>query len=190
MCSGFSESATNTRFRSSIRAVFSRLNALAADPGPKFVVFHTLLPHDPYVFGAAGQPVTFGGRSDASLARATGRAFYVSQLRYLNRKLLESVDAILARSHMPPVIVLNSDEGFQANATPVGEAAMRDIRVKGLSAFYLPGRAAPAVPKPPNSVNALRFVFDRYLGTHYRMLPSASYAEGDLPYDFQPIQVK
>ena len=67
---------------------------------------------------------------------------------------------------------------------------MTDIRVKGLSAFYFPASGAHALPQPPNTVNTLRFVFNRYLGTHYPMLSSASYPEGDLPYDFKPMHVK
>ena len=46
------------------------------------------------------------------------------------------------------------------------------------------------VPDPPNTVNTLRFVMNHYLGTTYPMLPSESYAEGDLPYDFIPVVVK
>jgi hypothetical protein len=86
--------------------------------------------------------------------------------------------------------VVQADEGFQANPEPFGEAAMNDIRVKGLSAFHLPGRGRAGAPQPPNTVNSLRFVMNRYLGTHYPMLRSASYPEGDLPYDFKEMRVR
>jgi hypothetical protein len=187
---GFDEAATNQRFRDSIGSVFSQLAAVAAQTGPKFVVFHTLLPHDPYIFGARGQRVTFPGHSDESLASATGRTYYLRQLEFTSRKLLEAVDRIFARSKTPPVVVIQADEGFQANPEPFGEAAMETIRVKGLSAFYLPGRSRAGVPQPPNTVNSLRFVINQYLGTHYEMLRSASYPEGDLPYDFKEMRVK
>jgi hypothetical protein len=88
------------------------------------------------------------------------------------------------------VIVLQSDEGFQSNSEPFGEAAMQDIRVKGLAAFSLPGITGPHLPDPPNTVNDLRFVLNAYLGTRYPLLRSASYPEGDLPYDFQELRVK
>jgi hypothetical protein len=116
--------------------------------------------------------------------------YYLKQLRYLNGKLLEAVDAILARSRRPPVIVLQSDEGFQADEGTFGEAAMQQIRVKGLIALYLPGVKRPAVPEPPNTVNTLRFVFNRYLGTHYPMLRSASYPELDYSYQFERMRVR
>jgi hypothetical protein len=187
---GFDQSATDERFRDAIRSVFSRLAAVPAQPSPKFVVFHTLLPHDPYIFGARGQRVTFPGHTDESLATARGRTYYLRQLEFTSRQLLDAVDRIFARSKTPPVVVIQADEGFQANPEPFGEAAMNDIRVKGLSAFYLPGRGRTAVPQPPNTVNSLRFVMNRYLGTRYPMLRSASYPEGDLPYDFKEMRVR
>jgi hypothetical protein len=187
---GFNASATGERFRKSIRSMFSRLAAVPGDPGPKFVVFHTLLPHDPYIYGAEGQPVTFPDSSDQAPGSKLGMRYYLAQLRFLNRKLLEAVDAILAQSKAPPVIVIQSDEGFQANPEPFGEAAMQQIRVKGLIALHLPGVGGMRVPQPPNTVNTLRFVFNRYFGTHYGLLRSASYPELDLPYQFEEMRVK
>jgi hypothetical protein len=187
---GFNGAATDERFRKAIRSTFSRLAALPPDPGPKFVLFHTLLPHDPYIFGAQGQRITFPDRSDEALGSKLGMRYYLKQLRFLNRKLLEAVDAILANSKAPPVIVIQSDEGFQANPETFGEAAMQQIRVKGLSAFYFPGVGRAGVPQPPNTVNTLRFVFNRYFGTHYELLRSASYPELDLPYQFEEMRVR
>lgn len=71
-----------------------------------------------------------------------------------------------------------------------GEGAARQIRVKGLSAFYLPDLRRPGVPHPGNSVNTLRFVFNQYLGTHFEMLRSASYLEGDAPFEYKEIRVR
>jgi hypothetical protein len=78
----------------------------------------------------------------------------------------------------------------QANPQPFGGAAMEQIRVKGLTALHLPGHARAGVPAPPNTVNTLRFVFNQYLGTHYPMLRSASYPEGDLPYQWDEMRVR
>ena len=187
---GFEDEARNGRFRESVRKVFAQLEAVPRQPGPKFVFFHTLLPHDPYVFGPHGEAVTFPSHSDADLGSRLGMRYYLKQLRYLNGKLLEAVDAILARSSKPPVIVIQSDEGFQADEQTFGEAAMQQIRVKGLIALYLPGAKKPVVPRPPNTVNTLRFALNRYLGTRYAMLRSASYPELDFPYQFEEMRVR
>ncbi len=187
---GVNDSTSNQRYRKSIESTFSQLAAVPQQPGPKFVVFHTLLPHDPYVFGPQGQPVTFPGKSEDDLGSRLGMRYYLKQLRYLNRKLLQTTDQILARSKTRPIIVIQSDEGFQANPETFGEAAMQDIRVKGLGAFYLPGRPNVRPPKNLNTTNSLRFLFNSYFGTHYKLLKNASYPELDLPYQFQPMQVR
>lgn len=187
---GFSDSAANERFRKSIRSTFSDLNDVPRAAGRQFVVFHTLLPHDPYIFGSKGQPVTFPDKSEEALGSKLGMRYYLAQVRFLERKLLEAADGIIARSKTPPVIVIQSDEGFQANPDTFGETAMQGIRVKGLAAFYLPGMRGARVPQPPNAVNSLRFVFNRYLGTHYPLLRSASYPELDFPYQFKEMRVR
>jgi hypothetical protein len=185
---GFNEPAMNERFRRSVHSVFSDLGDLRPGPKPRFVVFHTLLPHDPFIFGPRGDRVTFPAGADHT--GAIGMRYYVRQLQFLDRALLDSIDRIRAHAKTPPVIVLSADEGFEVNPDLVGEAAAQDIRVKGLSAFSLPGLDHPGLPAPPNTVNSLRFVFNQYLGTNYKMLPSKSHLEGDLPFAFEEIRVR
>ena len=186
---GFDQSATEARYRDAIRSEFAKLGAIPDGPRPKFVVFHTLIPHDPYVYDERGRSVTYRADADIDLSSDAGRAAYIRQLRYTSQLLLDAVDQILANATTPPVIVIAADEGFQAEPEVFGEAAGREIRVKGLSAFYLPGLDHPSLPDPPNSVNDLRIVFNDYLGTHYAMLDSVSYAEGDFPYQGEEIDV-
>jgi hypothetical protein len=184
---GFDDGAANERFRKGIRAAFARLATVPRDPRPKFVVFHTLMPHDPYVFGARGQSVTFSTSDTAHGSRA-GMRYYLGQVRFLETKLLAAVDAIRARSKQPPAIVIQSDEGFEANPENFGEAAMQRIRVDGLVALSLPGVNGTRTPQPPSTVNTLRYVFNRYFGTRYALLRNASYAEGDFPY--QSVEIR
>jgi hypothetical protein len=186
---GFDPSATDRRFRESVHTGFSRLHEVTKESGPKFVLFHTLLPHDPYVFGLRGQPVDFPYASDAALGSKLGMPYYLQQLEHVHHELLRAVDAIRANSARPPVIVIVSDEGFQAE-NQFGERAMQLIRVKGLVALSLPGVSQPRVPGPPNTVNVLRYVFNQVLGTHYPTLPSHSYPEGDYPYQYEEMRVR
>jgi hypothetical protein len=187
---GFNQQATDTRFRDSVNAGFSKLARVPSEAGPKFVVFHTLIPHDPYVFGAQGEAVKFPSSSEDDLGSKLGMRYYLPQLKSLDRRLLAATDAIVAHSKTPPVIVIQSDEGFEANPDYVGEATQQDVRVKGLIALYMPGIRTPGVPQPPNAVNTLRFVFNRYVRTRYPMLRSASYPEGDFPYRYEEMRVK
>lgn len=181
---GFNDASLDERFRGAITSVFDRLSAVSQEPGPKFVFFHTLVPHDPYVFGSQGQPVTFTDKTGEEHSSKRGMRYYLHQLQGLNQRLLDAVDAIQANSDTPPVILIMADEGFEGRPAILGEAGMQDVRVKGLLAMSLPGAGKPSLPRPPNTVNALRFVFNRYFGTHYPMLPSRSYPEGHLPYQY------
>jgi hypothetical protein len=187
---GFTEAATNERFRDSVRSAFHRLGATAREPGPKFVVFHTLMPHDPYIFGPHGEAVTFPDHSDTGHSTKFGMRYYVRQLQFVNRELLQAVDAIRAGSQAQPIIVIQSDEGFEALPEDFGESAVVDMRFKGLSAFYLPGRSTARRPQKLNSVNSFRFLFNEYFGTHYPLLASASYPELDQPYQFEAVPVR
>ena len=185
---GFNESAGDQRFRDTVRSGFKRLDHVISQPGPKLVAFHTLIPHDPYIFGARGQSVTFPSQSDDVIHSRLGMRYYLPQVRYVERRLLSTVDQIRAHSRTPPVIVLMSDEGFEGGST-FSEAVTRDIRVKGLLAYSVPGLRHPAGPRPPSTVNTLRWVFNQVWGTRYPMLPAVSSPDGDYPYQWEPFKV-
>ena len=57
---------------------------------------------DPYIFGEHGQAVAFPNRSDEALGSRRGMRFYLRQLKFVNAKLIDVVDAIRARSKRPP----------------------------------------------------------------------------------------
>jgi hypothetical protein len=187
---GFNQSAVDERFRDTIRSQFAALEDVPPQQGPKFVLFHTLMPHDPYIFGAHGQNVTFHDRTGEDHTRKIGMRYYEQQARYTETLLLKAISAIQAKSKQPPVILVLADEGFEASEEDWGEAAVRDIRVKGITAMSLPGMPGARPPDKLNSVNALRFVFNRYFDAGYPMLRSASYPEGDLPYQFEEMKVR
>jgi hypothetical protein len=187
---GFNEAAINERFRKAIRSQFSALNDVPSQPGPKFVLFHTLMPHDPYIFGPRGESITFPDHSEEGHTRKIGMRYYAKQARYTEALLLRAIDAVLAKSKAPPVILLQADEGFEANEKDWGEAAVLDMRVKGISALYLPGMPNVRPPDKLNTVNTLRLVFNRYFHAGYPLLRNASYPEGDLPYQFEEMRVR
>ena len=84
-------------------------------------------------------------------------------------------------------VLQTSDLGLPGD---FGEATVQDMRVKGLSAFYLPGAARNRLPRDLNTVNSFRFLFNEYFGTQYPLLKSASYPELDLPYQFEKMPVR
>ena len=187
---GFNDAASNERFRNTIRSTFSDLADVPSQPGPKFVLFHTLMPHDPYIFGPDGENSTFPDHSEEGHTRKIGMRYYAKQAGFVEKKLLEAIDAIQSKSKEPPVIVIEADEGFESNEKDWGEATMRDMRVKGIAALYLPGKDRIRPPEKLNTVNTLRFVFNTYFGTGYPLLRNASYPELDFPYQFEEMPVR
>jgi hypothetical protein len=186
---GFDDGAQDERFRRSYRSSFARLDSVTAQPGPKLVVFHTLLPHDPYIFGARGQPVTFPSTSDEVIHSRLGMRYYLPQVEYVERLLLHMVDTI-RRHSKDAVIVIQADEGFESGDKTFDEATALDIRVKGLLALSLPGVSGVRAPQPPNPVNTMRYVFNTLFGTSYGMLPSTSAPDGDYPYQWDRLRVR
>jgi hypothetical protein len=160
-----------------------------AQPSPKFVVFHTLLPHDPYIFGGRGEPITFPSTADEVIHSRLGMRYYLPQLRYTEGKLLDTVDTI-RRHSTNAVIVIQADEGFESGDTTFPEETALDIRVKGLLALSLPGVSGVRAPRPPNTVNTLRYVYNKLFGTHYTMLPTKSAPDGDYPYQWEKLRVR
>jgi hypothetical protein len=187
---GFDEAASNQRFRDTIRSEFAELADVPRQAGPKFVLFHTLMPHDPYIFGPRAENSTFPDHSEEGHTRKIGMRYYAKQARFVETKLLEAVDAIQGRSKRPPVIVIEADEGFEASEKDWGEATVRDIRVKGFAAMYLPGKRTLRPPEKLNTVNTLRFVFNNYFGTRYPLLRNASHPELDFPYQYEEMRVR
>ncbi|MCU0235848.1 MAG: LTA synthase family protein [Acidobacteria bacterium] len=154
-------------YRQRVLQVFAELPAIAAEPGPKFVFVHLLSPHEPFVFtadGGSADPGLIWDHSDPSR--------YLAQYEYVNRRMLETVDAILERSRRPPVILLQSDHGYrgsrrQGNRVPPAE------KLSVLNALHLPGAPPETVVASLSPRNNFRLVFNLYFGGGYPLLPNS-----------------
>ena len=178
-----------------------RLGELAAgEPGPKFVLAHLVLPHEPYLFEAdCSRRAPFWPLGPESGDGPAFRAAYTDQITCLNRMLLDVVEEILETSEREPVILLQSDHGhgriprdrLGRNLIPfeaMDTAQVRE-RLSTFAAYYLPpvdgGEAVSADVTP---VNLLPLVFDRYLGTSFGRAPDHVYwSEYGRLYDFRRV---
>jgi hypothetical protein len=174
------------------REQFTRLEETAAEPGPKMVFCHFLLPHHPYVFDRNGAVVSNGSFVDNLLFRkAQWRRSdaYVEQLVFLNARLLEAFRSILAASPAPPVIVLFSDHGPLA-ATPDAEAAKR-AQLDNLIAALLPGAPAGLLPDDTRLINLFPVVLNHYFDAGFAMRDDARfYSTFKRPYVLEPLDPK
>jgi hypothetical protein len=146
-------------------------------PGPKFVIAHSLVAHEPFVFSPACV-----ARSDGVEPWSADRAAYVDAVSCTERLVLRAVRRILKTSARPPVIILQADHGPLSLHPPVLRRPAEQIRPEqarermgAFGAYLLPGVPPEEVPSTMTPVNVLRFVFRHYLGAPIAPLPDSSY---------------
>jgi hypothetical protein len=153
---------------------------------PVFVFCHTLVAHPPFVFGAHGEKVNPPGYFSfvdddqfqavgSSRAREDYTKAYCDQIAFLDLKLEETVDRILAASPRPPVIILQGDHGrgtIQYWDAPEPDQVYERMAI--LNAIHFPGDTAFFYDSI-TPVNTFRLVLNRLFGTSYPLLPDKSY---------------
>jgi hypothetical protein len=159
---------------------FERLPEVAAIPGPKFVFTHIIAPHPPYVFDRDGNPLdppyAFTLSDQMTSDVAVSRAGYLEQLEFINRKILETVDAILVNSETPPIIIIQGDHGpgTRTNYDSAADTCLYE-RYSILNAYYLPGVEKSSLPTDISPVNSFRFIFNTYFNSDLVLLPNRQY---------------
>ncbi|MBM3122409.1 MAG: LTA synthase family protein [Chloroflexi bacterium] len=164
--------------RARVLYAFDELEGLGRTPGPKFVYAHIVSPHDPFVFGPGGEPV-----SAAAIPTAAGTEWelqaYSDQVRFISKRALSMLEALIAGSERPAVVLLQADHGPGWNSAAG--------RMGILSAYRFPGAEAMVTPGI-TPVNSFRVLFNGLFGTSFAMLPDISYfSTYDAPFDFTMI---
>lgn len=160
--------------------IFKHLSDMPEIDEPMFVFAHIISPHSPFVFERDGSLVnrspgftlgfTFGDGS--SIMDEEYIEAYRNQLHYINTRLVQTIDAILAQSETPPIIILQSDHG------PIPEGPrMRytQQRMAILSTYYLPGNGDEPLYPTITPVNTFRVIFNTYFSGAYELLPDHVY---------------
>ena len=162
---------------------------------PTFTFAHLMISHAPYVFDGDGSylpPEEANQRSN--------RDNYVNALTVTNRMVMDLVDKLKSTSEVPPIIILQADEGPYPERYRAGDRTFRweqatDMELKEkmgiLNAYYLPGvdYSDPRLYPSITPVNSFRLVFDLYFGTKLGPLDDSSYvyANYSRPYKFLDI---
>lgn len=192
--------ASYENHRQRILNAFRALEGSAFEKGPFFMFVHIMAPHPPFVFGAGGEPIEpdyLFSMVDADRLHGCGdeaRTAYVAkyrdQLAYLNSRILAAVDAILAASPEPPVIVLQGDHGSRAYSDfddPLASYFKESLAI--LNAYHLPGLGPETVYPGISPVNTLRLIFRHYFGADLEPLPdSSAWTTWRRPYRFLPFE--
>jgi hypothetical protein len=174
-----------------IQFIFQTLTSLPNIASPKFVFAHLLIPHPPFIFTEDG-PITpdeyyilaDGERLGASVG--VYQKGYSAQLEYTNSQILSTVDAILAGSDQPPIIIIQADHG-PGLLLNTGSAAdtCHSERFSILSAIYLPVSQYREIPEDITAVNVFRLILNTYFEANLGYLSDRQYySTWNRPYQF------
>jgi hypothetical protein len=147
--------------------------------GPKFVFAHVLLPHPPFVFGPNGEPVYLDYPNEDPVLN---KEIYLQGIRYqtsyINNRIYDIIQSIIAESEQPPIIILQGDHGIY-----IGKPQQTKI----LNAMYLPGGEEDLYSRI-SPVNTFRYIFNHYFGQHMEMeVDVARWASVKTPQKFEII---
>jgi len=161
---------------------FETLAHLPELPGPKFVVAHIISPHPPFVFDRNGKAVqlsdsfSFKDAAEYSGSKGEYRRRYVDQLQFVNDNMERVIEAILAKSKLPPIIVIQADHG---SGMLVDFASSKNTCIKErfstFAAYYLPNLDPHSIPPSVSAVNIFRIIFNEYFAAQLPILESKLY---------------
>jgi hypothetical protein len=172
---------------------FDKLSEIPKMKEPTFVFAHLLIPHDPYVFDQEGNYLTLEEEKKRSEI-----VNYVDQLIFANSKVKALVDELLSNSEVPPIIILQSDEGPHPERYVLDEenfkweeATEAELRLKMgiLSAFYLPNVDNSVLYPSITPANTFRLVFNLYFDANFELLPDRIYAFHSNRYQYKFFDV-
>lgn len=137
------------------------MKEFGATEAPKFVFTHLVKPHVPYSFDQYGN-IAPDGSWDDDHDPDVESAFH-GQVKWLNGRLLETIDAILEGYSRPPIIVVTSDHGREdCRFLPI----CHDI----LAAYMLPGAGSDVIYPWITSVNVFRVILNHYFDFGFEVL--------------------
>jgi hypothetical protein len=172
------------RYRERTLFTLDELAQLGSMPGPKFVFAHIIAPHPPFVFGVNGEkidPAEYLSPTGSYTAKDYRRG-YLQVIPFINSELKRVLPQIIAKSAVPPIIILQGDHGAWALSYPQ--------RIQILNAYYMPGHTAALYPSI-SPVNSFRVVFNSYFLQAYPLLEDKSYSAPKYEiYDFSPVPYK
>jgi hypothetical protein len=184
--------------RQYILNTFKELQNVPTLNGNYFVYAHIIAPHPPFVFDEHGKALThpepFTLNDANTYIRAHSQKDYIvgyrSQIQYVNRLVLETIDAILARSTTPPIIIIQGDHGPGAHLHWGSlEKTIPAERFSILNAYYFPDQNYERLYPSISPVNSFRVLFNQFFDGSYALLPDRHYySSWTHPFDF--IEVK
>ncbi len=165
-----------------IESTFSNLNNVVPGiEGPKFVFAYIFGPHPPSIFDESG-PITPDARfvmEGISSYQGTSVQYmdgYVHEIAYLNQRLIETIDNIIANSKTPSVIIIQADHGPDAflDWKSLSNSCLKE-RFSILNAYYFPNQSTDQLSETINPINTFAVVFNTYFGMNINFQENHQY---------------
>lgn len=164
---------------------------------PRLVFVHILAPRPPFAFDRDGSPrKRLGGYTiaDASLLLngITAEQYkegYADQATYINRRLLQMVDRIIAGHPEPPIIILQGDHGSKVGFD-MESLEKTDLKeaFSILNALLVPDSIRARLTDDLVPVNTFRIIASDLLGLDLPLRPAkAYYSPHDRPFVFTDV---
>ncbi len=134
---------------------FDKLKEIPQIPGRKFIYAQIYATHQPYVFDSNGDFLWPINEDNFN---------YLPAIEYVNKRTIETIDAIFANSQTPPIIIIQADHGMPSGVT----------RNKILHAIYIPDHQE-LLYSTITPVNTFRLIFNGFFETNYEILPDKIY---------------
>ena len=150
-------------YRRQTLSTLEHLKALPEMEGPKFVVAYLMCPHEAFVFGPRGEVV-----HTINWYNYRDKQYYLGQYIFMNVEIEKMIDALLEKSEIPPIIILQSDHGLRPHHTGIEIGG--DEWHKILNAMYLPGIDYDELSDSISPVNTFRLIFNHYFDANYPLL--------------------
>jgi len=165
--------------RSNVLYAFDKLTEIPYQRDKKMVIAHFNSPHPPYLFDENGEEIP------ETVLEMAGESFsdrenYLKQLKFVNKRIANTLEKIIERSQEKPLIVLQADHGPASIlghphrwTRPHSSEGIKE-RLSILYAYYDP-KGNDLFGEKTTPVNTFRLIFDKYFGTEYGRLDDASY---------------
>jgi hypothetical protein len=151
-----------------VLSLLDKIKELPGVAGHLFVFAHIVVPHRPYTFGPNGEIPAYDGNT--ATYEQIGQA-YIDQVQFVSKEILKVVDALMRKSKVQPVIIIQGDHGPASDLTSDGIK-----RMPILNAYYLPSVQMDQVLYPSISpVNSFRIVLNKYFDQDLPILEDRSY---------------
>lgn len=164
----------------SILYIFDKLPEIAENSNPTFTFAHIISPHNPYVFDEDGNIIPQDIKRWGGQKAWSNRKDYLSQLKFVNKKIIETVEMIIEKSKEPPIIIIQSDHGpassnqYKTKIENLNPDQLEE-RAANLNAYYLPKKVKNHLYDTITPVNSFRLLFKYYFGEDLDLLEDRSY---------------